>query len=377
MNGVPTDFWGKLEKVDGEPPTAWHPLPHHCADVAACAEMLLSQRVLRRRLASCGGQADLSDVQVARLSALAALHDLGKFNAGFQAKREARPARVAGHVGPAIAHFQRLTLVSGRIWTSLRFDDFLPWTKSEEGVQRLLVAAIAHHGRPIEPSPTEGSVDWWVASGALDPFAGLADLGERVRQWFPLAFEHGTEPLPESPAFQHAFSGLVMLADWLGSDRKIFLFSKSVDADPMPLARQRAAEVAVRMGFDTTGPRRVLGDEPVAFDRVSSFPPRALQRALLELPTGKGGGVAILESETGSGKTEAAMARFLRLFQAGAVDGLYFALPTRTAATQIHRRVFEAAERAFRTTSRARGSGLPERRRQGGRPPRRVRGPLE
>ncbi|MBX6376089.1 MAG: hypothetical protein IRZ13_17915 [Acetobacteraceae bacterium] len=55
----------------------------------------------------------------------------------------------------------------------------------------------------------------------------------------------------------------------------------------------------------------------------------------------------MLEAETGSGKTEAALARFLRLFHAGVVDGLYFALPTRTAAVQIHRRVTQAIARAF------------------------------
>ena len=49
--------------------------------------------------------------------------------------------------------------------------------------------------------------------------------------------------------------------------------------------------------------------------------------------------LAILEAETGSGKTEAALWRFKQLFEEGEVDGLYFALPTRIAATQIHRRV--------------------------------------
>ena len=49
--------------------------------------------------------------------------------------------------------------------------------------------------------------------------------------------------------------------------------------------------------------------------------------------------MTVLEAETGSGKTEAALIHFLRLFQAGAVDGLYFALPTRAAAVQIHRRI--------------------------------------
>jgi len=64
------------------------------------------------------------------------------------------------------------------------------------------------------------------------------------------------------------------------------------------------------------------------------------------VPAGLNGSVALLEAETGSGKTEAALAYFA-LFQAGLVDGLYFALPTRTAATQIYRRVREAVVPLF------------------------------
>ena len=49
--------------------------------------------------------------------------------------------------------------------------------------------------------------------------------------------------------------------------------------------------------------------------------------------------VVIIESETGSGKTEAALWRFARMYEAELVDGLYFALPTRSAASQLHQRV--------------------------------------
>ena len=67
--------------------------------------------------------------------------------------------------------------------------------------------------------------------------------------------------------------------------------------------------------------------------------PRPAQEALLRIPLPRPGQTTILEAETGSGKTEAALIHFLRLFRAGHVDGLYFALPTRAAAVQIHRRI--------------------------------------
>jgi CRISPR-associated endonuclease/helicase Cas3 len=59
------------------------------------------------------------------------------------------------------------------------------------------------------------------------------------------------------------------------------------------------------------------------------------------------GSIVLIESETGSGKTEAAIMHGLRLYEAGAVDGIYFALPTRTSAVQIHGRVERAVKAAF------------------------------
>jgi CRISPR-associated endonuclease/helicase Cas3 len=59
------------------------------------------------------------------------------------------------------------------------------------------------------------------------------------------------------------------------------------------------------------------------------------------------GPLVILESETGSGKTEAALWRYLRLFRAGEVDSLYFALPTRVAASQLYKRVQDTLDRLW------------------------------
>jgi CRISPR-associated endonuclease/helicase Cas3 len=62
------------------------------------------------------------------------------------------------------------------------------------------------------------------------------------------------------------------------------------------------------------------------------------------------GPLLILESETGSGKTEAALWRFAHLFQEGDVDGLYFALPTRVAATQLYNRTLQFAINMWQDT---------------------------
>jgi CRISPR-associated endonuclease/helicase Cas3 len=76
------------------------------------------------------------------------------------------------------------------------------------------------------------------------------------------------------------------------------------------------------------------------FAKQFTFQPRAAQRAIdgLSLPDERGS-VVLLESETGSGKTEAALRWASRLIDAGLVDGCFFAVPLRSAAVQLHRRM--------------------------------------
>ncbi|MBF0371458.1 MAG: CRISPR-associated endonuclease Cas3'' [Magnetococcales bacterium] len=93
-----------MGKWSGEYPASfsWHPLIDHCADVAACFESLLKIPLIRKRLARSCGKGDLTPRQIARLSELAAWHDLGKINRGFQEHHKGEMAqRRGGHVGEA------------------------------------------------------------------------------------------------------------------------------------------------------------------------------------------------------------------------------------------------------------------------------------
>lgn len=343
MQGTPHDFWGKLRLGASGAPEAWHPLSDHCADVAACCEALLAQTLLRRRLARLAGLDDLTQVQVARLCVLAALHDAGKVNLGFQAKSSPESRRVAGHVKPLFALLASSFRESDSVSDAIGVEQLLEW-----GPQGLILASFAHHGRPLKAGDhaVEADPRLWQSTGALDPIKALAALRASAMTWFPAAA--GTAaPLPDSPELEHAFCGLVTLADWLGSDETLFPFSTTETAERISFARERALTAVRAVGLDA-GPARAQLSLPSGwFGGVFGFPPRGVQQAMLDLPVPASGGVAVLEAETGSGKTEAAMARFLALFRAGAVDGLYFALPTRTAATQIHARISEHVKKAF------------------------------
>lgn len=351
MEGTPTTFWGKLEKAEDGTVLRWHPLLAHCADVAACAEAILSRTVLRRRLARLANREDLDDSDIARLAALAAFHDIGKFNVGFQRKADANARDVAGHVAEVLDVLGSDYAVAGRLRAALPSADLGAWA-DEDGAWKLLIASIGHHGRPMACGARRPRSDLWESPGERDPIAGISSLTAAVRSWFPRAFAPGGS-LPASSRFQHGFAGLIMLADWLGSDRHddMFPFVEIVE-DRIAFARARAQRAVTEIGLDVSTARASLPAGLSAFARVSSHPPRDAQTRTVALPCEPGGSLTVLESETGSGKTEAALARFLQMFEAGLVDGMTFALPTRTAATQIHRRVVTSVSRAFPDAAR-------------------------
>jgi CRISPR-associated endonuclease/helicase Cas3 len=348
----PSQFWAKLRYRNDDRSTGavveWHPLLAHSADVAAVTEALLTRTILRDRLASLVGWDALSDVHVARLSALAALHDAGKVNHGFQNRAHgARPR--AGHVRPMIDTFAADRPVE---WIEpLGIRPMLGWfprAQVEEASYRYLLATWGHHGQPIRESSFSPTL--WREDDHRPPQAGLERLAEHTRRWFPRAFEGDARPLPTDPPFVHAYNGVLTLADWIGSDDDRFFPFAGEDEAPMDRARERAARAMDALFLDAEGPRAAFDAAPTGFDGILENPdwdPYPIQEAVLDQPAGEDGGLTVLESDTGSGKTEAALARFVRLYRAGLVDGMYFAVPTRSAATQLHGRVQEAVGRVF------------------------------
>lgn len=342
----PHPFWAKLGP---EGSGTWHSIEHHAADVAACTRALLEETLLGQRLARAAGVRSLHPGQVDRLCALAAFHDIGKFNLGFQ--NRALPGRSPrlGHVGPALAllDFNHGIPETYRLDEAMDLDTHLDWGTANIGFD-LLVATLGHHGRRIRPSEAgRVSRSIWASRGGCDPFAGIERLASQVRNWFPDAYGADVPPFPDRPELAHAFNGLLTLADWLGSDDRpdFFPLANGRFEQRYGWALQRARRLLDALGVRVKELRSGLPSPRIGMLLESDWEPRPVQEQVFALPTDHSPSLVILEAETGAGKTEAAMGRFLRLFQAGKVDGMYFALPTRTAATQIHRRVHEMVSR--------------------------------
>jgi CRISPR-associated endonuclease/helicase Cas3 len=214
-----------------------------------------------------------------------------------------------------------------------------------------LVMAIGHHGYPASFASERDDKGLWAVANGEDPVASLTPLGHAIRYWLPDAFTSNSAALIE-PRGWHLLSGLLTLADWIASDEAFFPLAR-IDEAEIGTARFQQSSVRARgilqhVGFDPRKPRGVL-IEPPKFTSISPYPPRPIQLAAGEIDDEAR--IIALEAETGSGKTEAALFRFVRLFAAGKVDGLYFALPTRVAATALHARVRAAVALSWPDTS--------------------------
>ena len=142
---------------------------------------------------------------------------------------------------------------------------------------------------------------------------------------------------------------VVAMADQIGSNEELFRYVSTSDPSYIDRARRRATHAVRRLGFSRSDWARQT-DRIDFGDLFATWSPRPLQLAVAEARSDHP--LLILESETGSGKTEAAIWRFAKLWKAGLVDALYFALPTRAAAVQLHRRVDKALRRVFPTEAR-------------------------
>jgi CRISPR-associated endonuclease/helicase Cas3 len=295
----------------------------HSLDVAYASRAMLQQGACRDRLSAAAGM-PLTDVHVDRLAVLVGLDDFGKATRGFQDRIHGR-SRASGHVAEALAVVGAAGTIPDTVRAALRDDLLNGWFENAWGA---IYAAICHHGEPVgETRIAEcgaGISAQWAVEAGYDPIAEIAALMNVMLVSFPRAVG-SAEPFPDTTRFQHALAGLVMTADWMGSDARWYPVA---GPDDRPQAADALLADTRWSGWHTDAtPEALLGNRM----------PRAAQEVVLTLPLSER--LVVLEAPTGTGKTEASVMWASRLVAAGLVDGLYFAVPTRSAATEIHARI--------------------------------------
>lgn len=314
-----SEAWAKLDLENGSVLS----VRDHGIDVAAVFEAFLDAG-WDSRFKAIHGEAFSNDIRSA-LIATAFLHDMGKTNAGFW-RRQFPGAPIVGHLTPLLAYSTGLEDVLGAVPGLL-------------GQPDLCAALLAHHGRPVV-SGRSREEELWVADERYDPLAQLSALiGVCLIDW-----PGGLNGAPPeiAPRAISLFAGLLTLADWIGSDPVRFPLDGVSGRVRQIRSRDVARQAVAGLGLGADEDLRARA-EGATFESTFGFGPHPMQEEASE----GAAPLTVLEAETGSGKTEAAIWRFLRLFAAGAVDGVYFALPTRTSAVQMEARLTRAMDAVF------------------------------
>ncbi len=349
--------WGKLDRNHPDRATAPRlSLIGHCIDVAAVTRALLELPTWRSRLETLAARS-FSAIDLDRLTVLAFWHDVGKAGSGFYAKGVAAQAAAAwrrrwdgdgkqgGHTR-VVAPLLRFEPRYQAHRDALGVDALNDWGQDDDARHETLnlwMAAVSHHGDPIaadQLQQTTGAFPTWTEPiESYEPLHGLRLLGDAARQLWPAAFATGRPWAAPSQPLIHGFAGLVSLADWIGSNTHDSFFPYRLaaqDASRWPVSLQRARHALKAMRIDLEESRVDMKLRGVSFRNVFGFDPTDVQSATAAAPARN---PLVLEAETGSGKTEAALWRFKTLFEAGEVDALCFLLPTRVAATGIFSRI--------------------------------------
>jgi CRISPR-associated endonuclease/helicase Cas3 len=338
--------WAKTARgLPDLPAAAYHPLVCHALDVAAVSEVILVEaRPAWRRCLAASLALEHSDATVRWCALFAGLHDLGKASPGFQEQSAEGRARdeQAGLVFPAL--LAQLPSVPHGLITARTLAEVL---RDDHGVESVVGSRIAatvgaHHGSFPKPGAVFelGSIVCGDAGWA----AVRTSIARRVAE--ALSLMSCAAPGALSADGLMVLAGLTSVADWIASAPSAFPLACPDGVPPagfdsrayLERARGRARAVIAQLGW--TGWSGPTVAKP--FGELFPHAPveRPVQREARRLADALGGPVlVIVEAETGSGKTEAALSAAEALFVQGRHEGLFFALPTRATSDQMFARV--------------------------------------
>lgn len=343
-------YFSLYGKSDHKDPKRMHRLIYHLVDVGQVASVFWQAVLpapLKTQIAAWLG---LSMEEAGRLLIfLAAIHDLGKASPAFQIKLPYAPPELR----------QEGFTIPEKIEKPTRHEVITAWAIQEEKLleeeiglselwaQRIAQALSGHHGvwqsyQTIigTPDAERGGVEWATARRGLV---------QELKALFNPPFCNPQFKPVEQNALLTLLSGFVSVVDWLGSDEDIFayhdelilldVYARKSEQQAWDGLRQKAwlSELPAPEGFDFTA----LFELPV---------PSPIQQRVIELA----GSVAapalvIIESPTGSGKTEAALSLYALWTQTLEHPGLYVAMPTTATSDQMHDRVTRFLSRRHHT----------------------------
>ena len=350
---TPGAYWGKADNSG-----AYHLLHYHALDVAAVGVALLRQsaslqQLFRKALPDC-----TSEALEGWVTFFLALHDLGKFSEAFQSQRADLMQLLRGRApDPGKPYTLRHDTLGWLIWKQRLVERAIreEWFGLDScdlveagGLDWWMKACTGHHGTP----PELGRGDWKQHCNAredgiaVDQFIGSLFILVPRKLLAEIASQLEAETFAQaSQTLSWWLAGVVVLADWLGSNQSYFPYC----ATPMPIEEYWGhAQTRASLALAASG----LTSRPSGAREFSDFfpgitQPSPLQAWAINVPVLSEPQVYLLEDVTGAGKTEAAMMLAHRLMAVGLADGFFIALPTMATANAMYGRIAEVYQQLF------------------------------
>ena len=339
-------YWGKTNKAN---PNEYHLLPYHSLDVAACLYVLLDKnQLLKNRVASLLDMCQ-EDVHI-WLTQLAMLHDVGKFSKNFQSQSPKTFQLLNGTNSTKSYDIYHDTLgfifwheyLHKRMFAEDQWSMKTIGHESEEIkdiLRPLMNSVMGHHGAP--PKSGQSAYNQFSDCNikvAVEFSKDALSLFRVIELPFsPKNYEVNLENAQNASWF---IAGLLVFADWLGSNHNFFPFQKNkipLEKYWREFALPQAQKAIVETGFlvpnvaTETGVKALFG-----FDNPTPMQDYVTNCEIIDEPQ-----LIIIEDLTGSGKTEAVTILAHRLIQKGLAEGFYFGLPTMATADQMFDRMCE------------------------------------
>ncbi len=347
-------YWGKAKKDPQAKGPDYHLLPYHCLDVAAVGMEYLSQH----ESLTCSFCEQLSCNKEDWLNWAGfwlALHDLGKFSEAFQSQKPELFQQLQDREpNPEKPYSERHDSLGQWYWNDRLADQVIDegWfiDAHHESLDCWVRAVTGHHGQPPKATPPNNySDDYFVkkdrkAIQAFTEYLQTLFLTENVKHFCshipPEQFEK------TSQALSWWFTGVAVLADWLGSNTKYFPYQdKAIPLqDYWAIAQLRAKDALSDSGVVPCAIKKELSFKDL-FPVIHTASP--LQQWAINVDIQKSPQIFLLEDVTGAGKTEAAITLAYRLMESGNADGIFVALPTMATANAMYERISNVYSKLF------------------------------
>lgn len=332
-------YWGKAE----EPVEIVHHLfPYHCLDVAAVANQWWMQSSTIRRCFT--QETGMTEKQTcAWVMFFIALHDLGKLDIRFQMKV---PKLAKGNYGGELPknsgsknyyHGEQ-----GYTWLVQESASYFEGIKHkpQRWLQNWFAATAGHHGQVptnAEPNSPAFVPEYITEQDKIAREEWIQDLARLFLHPAGLDFED--IPTKEPPIL---LAGFCSVCDWLGSNTQYFQSQNTIQPlnDYFFERENKAHQVLQDFGLlteiKTKGGMRAIYPKCTPRNTQVLIDDLAVQQSLI-----------IIEANTGSGKTEAALAYASRLLAQCFADSITFALPTQATANAMLERLEKVANKIF------------------------------